>query len=173
MQSQKHVEHVGLMSARHSATASTINFFACPDPKWVESFLKDTIETIQDGDQICYSCYKFINQILNSDVCMLCSEDILSELKAKQEHLERVVYEFKCTTPNSYVELGLYETALHSCKLVASDQAFLFSTIYPIWDPHLGRRLDLFIVDESYLRIGQVKVWMLCVHQTWVDLKTS
>ena len=61
----------------HSATVSTINLVTCPDPKWVESFLKDNIEfsdTIREGDQICYTCYKFINQILNSDVCMLSSD---------------------------------------------------------------------------------------------------
>ena len=58
----------------HSATVSTVNFVTCADPKRVESFLKDNIEfsdTIREGDQICYTCYKFINQILNSDVCML------------------------------------------------------------------------------------------------------
>ena len=61
----------------HSARVSTINLVTCPDPKWVESFLKDNVEfsdTIREGDQICYTCYKFINQILNSDVCMLSSD---------------------------------------------------------------------------------------------------
>ena len=43
------------------------------------------------GDQVCYPCYKFFNQMLKSDVYMLLSEDIVSELKAKKETPERVV----------------------------------------------------------------------------------
>ena len=69
-------------------------FISCPDHKRVESFLRDIIsfsESIQHGDQVCYPCYKFFNQMLKSDVCMLPSEDILLELKAKKENLEREV----------------------------------------------------------------------------------
>ena len=43
-------------------------FVSCPDPKRVESFLKDTIafsESIEDGDQVCYPYYKFFNQMLS------------------------------------------------------------------------------------------------------------
>ena len=50
------------------------NFISCPDPKRVESLLWDTTafnENIQCGDQVCYPCYKFFNQMLKSDVCML------------------------------------------------------------------------------------------------------
>ena len=62
----------------------TRNFISCPEPKKVESYLRDTIafnENIQYGDQICYPCYKFFNQMLKSDVCMLSSGDIVLELK--------------------------------------------------------------------------------------------
>ena len=52
----------------------TRNFISCPEPKKVESYLRDTIafnENIQYGNQIRYPCYKFFNQMLKSDVCML------------------------------------------------------------------------------------------------------
>ena len=45
--------------------------FSCPNPKRIESYLRDTIEfsaSIQDGDLLCYSCYNFFNQMLKSDV---------------------------------------------------------------------------------------------------------
>ena len=67
-------------------------FISCPDPKRVESFLRDTIAfsgSIKDGDQVCYPCYKFFNQMLKSDVCMLASEDIILKLKAKKENLKK------------------------------------------------------------------------------------
>ena len=82
---------------------------------------------------------------------MLSNVDILSELKAKQEHLERVVYDFKCTTLDSYVSI---QDSIACMQVSSIWSGFLFFTEYPIWDPHLGRRLDLFIVNESYLRIG-------------------
>ena len=69
------------------ARNSKCNFISCPDPKRVESFLQDTISfsySIQ-CDQVCYPCYKFFNHMLKSDVCMLSSEDIVLELKAKKE----------------------------------------------------------------------------------------
>ena len=66
----------------------TRNFISCPEPKKVESYLRDAIafcENIQYGDQILrYPCYKFFNQILKSDVCMLSSGYIVLELKAKK-----------------------------------------------------------------------------------------
>ena len=71
-------------------------FFTCPNPKRIESYLRDTIEfsaSIQDGDLVCYSCYKFFNQMLKSDVCMLASKDIVLELKAKKENLENITHE--------------------------------------------------------------------------------
>ena len=80
------------------ALNSKCNFISRPDLKRVESFLRDTIsfsDSIQCGDQVCYPCYKFFNQMLKSDVCMLSSEDIVLELKAKKEKLERVVHDLE------------------------------------------------------------------------------
>ena len=86
-------------------------------------------ESIQCGDQV---CYKFFNQMLKSDVCMLASEDIVLELRAKKENLEKIVHEFEYVTPevSDIVECCLYKTALHACELVASDCPFLFPTMY-------------------------------------------
>ena len=56
----------------HSATLS-VNFVTCPDPKRVESYLKSAVgfsDTIQDGDQVCYLCYKFFNKKLKTSECI-------------------------------------------------------------------------------------------------------
>ena len=97
---------------------SSHSFVSCPDPKRVESYLRDTIafsENIQCGDQVCYPCYKSFNQMLKSDVCMLSSEDIVLQMKAKKENLE-VVHEFEYITPepSDIVESCLHKTALHA-----------------------------------------------------------
>ena len=57
--------------------------------------------------------------MLKSDVCMLSSEDIVLELKAKKEKLERVVHDFEYITqePASVVECCLYKMALHACDI--------------------------------------------------------
>ena len=121
---------LGVLS-RHSKCS----FISCPDPKRIESFLRDTIafrDSIKDGDQVCYPCYKFFNQMLKSDVCMLASENIVLELRAKKK-LEKVVLEFehkKKTEPSNIVEWCLYKTALHACDLVASDRPFLSPSMY-------------------------------------------
>ena len=120
------------------------NFVSCPDPKRVESFLRDTIafsDSIEDSNQVCYPCYKFFNQMLKSDVCMLASDDIVLELKAKKESLEKFVYEFECTMPSEasdVVDCCLYKTALHACELVASDYPFLFPTMYRLFTEYLS-----------------------------------
>ena len=61
-------------------------FLSCPNSENVE-YLRDTIEfseSIQDSDLICYACYKFYDQMLKSDVCMLASKDIILKSKAKK-----------------------------------------------------------------------------------------
>ena len=77
----------------HSATLS-VNFVTCPDPKRrVESYLRSAVgfsDTIQNGDQVCYLCYKFFNKKLKTSECILSGEDIVLELKAKQVQLERI-----------------------------------------------------------------------------------
>ena len=73
----------------------------------VESYLRDTIafdESIEYGDQICYPCYKFFNQMLKSDVWMLSSGDVVLELEAKKETLERIVHGFSL---KQHLNLGI------------------------------------------------------------------
>ena len=74
---------------------------------------------------------------VKSDVCMLASEDIVLELKAKKENLEREVCKFEDATslePNKIVECCLYKTALRACELVTSDHPFLlYYYIYKIF----------------------------------------
>ena len=89
----------------------------------------------------CYPCYKFFNQMLKSDVCMLSSGDVVLELKPKKETLERVVHEFQSSTtpePRDIVEWCLYRTALHACDLVASDHSFLFPSMYKLFMQYLA-----------------------------------
>ena len=116
----------------YSATLS-VNFVTCPDPKRVESYLKSAVgfsDTIQDGDQVCYPCYKYVNKKLKTSECILSSEDIVLELKAKQVQLERIISEFQYTTSESYVQLCLYKTAFSTCELLVTGRAFLFPNIY-------------------------------------------
>ena len=103
---------------KHSTTSS-VQFVTCPNPKRVESYLKSTIDfsyTVQDGDQVCYPCYKFFN------------EDVVLALKAKKVQIE--TNEFQNVTSESYVELYLYTTALSTCELLVNGRAFLFSNVY-------------------------------------------
>ena len=91
------------------AKESARRFLSCPDPKKVESYLKDTTGVdicLQDGDLI---CYRFCTSMLKSDVCMLSSGDIVSELETKHTKL---VEEFVCVTPDCHVQLALCKTAL-------------------------------------------------------------
>ena len=71
---------------------------------------------------------------------MLASEDIILNLKAKKEHLEKVVDEFEYITPEAsdIAECCLYKTALHVCELAASDRPFLFPTMYRKFMQHLS-----------------------------------
>ena len=114
------------------------NFFCCPDPKRIEPFLREVVSvnvSVVNSDQVCPSCYKFFKRMLASDVCMLSSEDIVSELQAKKKQLERIVDEFEYVTlePSDIVQWCLYKTALHVCELVVSDRPFLFPNMYRLF----------------------------------------
>ena len=69
----------------HSATLS-VNFVTCPDPKRVESYLKSAVGFRYRMVIKCaiYPCYKYFNKKLKTSECILSSEDIVLELKAKQ-----------------------------------------------------------------------------------------
>ena len=90
--------------------------------------LRELSESIQCVDKVRYPCYTFFNQMFKSDVCMLASEDIVLELRAKKENLEKIVHEFEYVTPEASDIVD--KTALHACELVASDCPSLFPTMY-------------------------------------------
>ena len=117
---------------RHNCNS---NFFSCPNPKRIEPFLREVVSvnvSVDNSGQECCLCYKFFKRMLASDVCMLSSEDIVSELQAKKKNLERIVDEFEYITLELFdiVQWCLYKTALHACELVASDCPFLFPNMY-------------------------------------------
>lgn len=108
-------------------------FMSCPDTMRVSSYLKSITgvdNSVKEGDLICSACYKFFIRLLKSGTCVLSSEDIISELRTKCVVLNEAIENFICTTPNSHVVLALYKTALHVCKGLILDQAFLFPCVY-------------------------------------------
>ena len=120
------------------------NFISCPDPKRVESYLQDTIafsESIQYGDQVCYLCYKFFNQMLKSDVCMLSSEDIVFRVEGNERKSWKSSPWICVPNTGTYsdiVECCLYKMALYACDLVASDHQFLSGIMYRQFIEHIG-----------------------------------
>ena len=120
----------GVKRRHKHSTTSSVQFVTCPDPRRVESYLKSTLDfsdTIQDGDQVCYPCYKFFNLKLKSSECMLSNEDVVL---AKKVHFETNISEFQYVTSESYVQLCLYTTALSTCELLVTHRAFLFPNVY-------------------------------------------
>ena len=114
---------------REHKRGSVRKFVSCPEPKKLESYLKDTTgyaSSLKEHDLVCHMCYKFFTRMLKCDVCTLSSEAIVSELQTKYTYLMRMIDEFECTTPDSYVELALHKTALHVCEGLIHDRAFLF-----------------------------------------------
>ena len=54
-------------------------------------------------------------------------QPFLSETVDFERHLHS---QFKCVTDDSFVQLALHKVALHTCRLLNSDQAFLFPSLY-------------------------------------------
>ena len=71
-------------------------FHACLEPKMVESFLKETLNIecfLSAGELVCHSCYMYCKHILETENCMLSSDEIVKELQEKQKHLEHSISE--------------------------------------------------------------------------------
>ncbi len=118
---------------KYGSSASAKEFVLCPNPLFVESFLHNTIglEThINNGDLLCFNCYKYVNSILNSEECTLSNETILEELNMKEVQYMKLILEFVPSDTESKLQLALLRTALHVCGIVKSDQAFLFPDVY-------------------------------------------
>ncbi len=112
--------------------SAAVRFILCPEPKKVEAILHETGNfegRVEEGDVVCYNCYMFANRVLKSTACMLSSDSVISQLKAKGKHLEVVLSELQLTSDDSYIELALLKTALYVSKEVLSDKARNVSNI--------------------------------------------
>lgn len=119
----------------HTSSANE-NFFPCPNPTFVESFLREAVgfeACLSEDDLLCFKCYKYFNRLLKSEVCTLSNDDILAELKAKEQRLKEVVESIFPDSSDLHVQLALYKTALHACRIVQLDQAFLFPDMYKVF----------------------------------------
>ena len=123
----------GVKRKHEHRASSTQRFHACPEPKKVESFLKETLNLecfLSDGELVCHSCYIYCKYILETENCMLSSDEIVKELQEKQKHLEHSISELTSECGDSYIELALKKTALYICKLILNDRAVLFPGVY-------------------------------------------
>lgn len=108
-------------------------FLPCPEPEKVGVFLKETLDSecfLSDGDLVCHSCYRYCKHILQTEGCMLSSDDIIKELQEKERYLEHSVSELTSDSRDSHIELALKKTALYMCKLILNDHAVLFPAVY-------------------------------------------
>ena len=117
----------------------------CPNPTFVESFLRDTIGLqghINDSDLLCFRCYKYFNSLLKSDICILSNEKILAELEAKEIQFNEAIKEFSPSDGESHVQLALRRTALQVCNIIKLDQDFLFPDVYKVFLQFLPCGID-------------------------------
>ena len=72
----------------------------------------------------------FVFICFKSNVCMLSSEDIVTELITKHTKLLKKVEEFVCVTPDCRVQLALCKMATRVCEGFFQNLAFLFPCVY-------------------------------------------
>lgn len=126
----------GVKQKHEHSSLSHERFVACPDHKFVESYLRETVGVeahIDEADVLCFRCYKYFNKLLKAETCTLSSEEVLAELKVKECSLKAYIegYDFAGKeVDESAVHLALCQTALHAYSIVLADQAFLFPDIY-------------------------------------------
>ena len=123
----------GVRRKHEHTTSSVQRFIPCPEPHKVETFLKETLDhdcSLSAGDLVCYSCYKYCKHILETEDCLLSSDEILNELKQKEKQLEKSISELTSESSHSHIDLALRKTALYICKLVLNDHAVLFPESY-------------------------------------------
>ena len=123
----------GTKQKRSHVSLAAKRFLPCPEPQKVELFLKESTQfegCLGDGDLVCSQCYRYFTALIKLNVCTLSSEAVVKELKQKQKFLEENISNFKVTNEDSLVTLALLHTALHLCKIVATDNPILFSDIY-------------------------------------------
>ena len=79
---------------------------------------------------------------MKSDTVKLSCVDTLTELVSKECELVDRVSQFTCVTDDSLVQLALHKVALHTCRLLKSDQAFLFPSLYNEFLSYLPAHID-------------------------------
>lgn len=117
-------------------------FVTCPNPAFVESFIRDTLGlevNIAADDLLCFACYKYFNSLSKSGSCTLSSDDIIAEFKEKEKHLVQSVGD---ASVDSLVQSALCKTAIHVCRIVLLDRAFLFPDVYKVFLQFLPSDMD-------------------------------
>lgn len=97
---------------------------------------------------LCFPCYKLFNRLLKSETCSLSNDAIIAKLVAKESYLEEAVERLAAIVDDTVhggeaqVQLAFYDTALHICGIILSDQAFLFPDIYKVFLQFLPDDID-------------------------------
>ena len=122
----------GMKRKHTSSTSNAQRFLPCPEPQKVETFLKETVDhecSLSARDLVCYSCYKYCRHILETNDCMLSSDEILNQLKQKEKQLEQSISKLIPESSCPHIDLALSKTTLYICKLILNDHAVLFPVI--------------------------------------------
>ena len=130
---------------KHEHTTSA-TFLPCPQPKLVEAHLHNLVgfeRYINEEDMLCSGCYKYFNEQLKSAISVMSSDDIVLALKAKEMHIYEDISKFSLGSDDSYVVLAMYKVALDACKLLISEQAFLFPRLYKSFLQYIPDRIAL------------------------------
>ena len=120
------------IKCKHARKASDKHFLPCPESQMVELFLKETVQFNGCLRVIWFVfCYKYlVARLINSDPCTLSNEEVVMQLKQKLKCSEETISNFNEEDEHSLVVLALLKTAMHLCKVLASDNTVPFSDIY-------------------------------------------
>ena len=72
---------------------------------------------------------------------MLSSDD-MKELTCKQEHLQSLMHDRGADSTESYIELGLNQTALYLCQCLLADQPVLLPTLYKYFQSCIPKSIE-------------------------------
>ena len=115
--------------------ASKFIYIPCPSPKFVESFLADSIglESHKSDNDVLFfldGIAKYFNQLLKSGACTLSNAHIQAELDSKERALAGMVQMLTDTnkTSESAVQLALYKQHYMYVGLFALIVQYCFQT---------------------------------------------
>ena len=121
----------------------------------MQSFLQSTtgldILLSKFSDLLCFPCYKYYNSLVKASANSLSNEAIIAKLKEKETNLVHTCESLGDRAGDS-VQLALYKTALHVCRIALSDQAFLFPDVYRVFLQSLPEDVDVSVsISKSRL----------------------